>query len=56
MAELREGKQKIDKQMIYFIVEIALVVGMITAFCIFRKEIIGFMRWAQGTGLIRPFM
>ena len=56
MATLRKGKQKIDKEVVYFILEIALVVGMITAFCIFRKEIIGFMRWAQDTGLIRPFM
>ena len=56
MATLRKGKQKVDKEMVYFILEIVLVVGLIAAFCIFREEIIEFVKRAQNLGLIRPLM
>ncbi len=53
----QEGKTKtIDKQMLYFVIEIVLIAGVTTLFCIYRKEVIGFIKMLYDMGLVRPWM
>lgn len=52
----RNVRCRVDKQTVYFILEIILVFGTITACCIFREEVMGFVEWMKVRGLIRPWM
>ncbi len=52
----RNVRCRVDKQTVYFILEIILVFGTITACCIFREEVRGFIEWMKVMGLIRPWM